>query len=660
MLRAGYRGKLGWGRMDESTQHASSMHGIDLANEADFDLGSLRVRPAKCEVESNGASETLQRRVMQVLVVLGRARGSVVSQDDLVRRCWRGLSVTDDAIFRCISKLRKLAASYADPPYAIETLPGVGYRLTSSGPDDSHEGAEPETQKTARVPLGTLAAAAAVAAAIMLAAVIWIGNGTVPAEHRLTRVSVQPFETLSNSADAGSLARRVPNEIVNQLGDSQIEAVLAGGEAAGKMQPGFVVTGIVRNDPKSASVDVRIEDGATHEAVWSDEFKRDSRQASDLPTEIAARVADILNIAIFARETTPPLNDNSALSALLQIHDMIRDTPEGAWAQMIQRAQDLVAAHPDFAFGHSVLAEAYAEAAQNIHGADQARAMNDSARREANLTLRFDPQDAGAYAVLSEIEPRYSYGAREAILLRGIKVARHPKEPLGALYKYEGVLLDDVGRLNDALTFQLVAQATDEWGAPKTIKLAFAYANMGNMPAARAWLQKAVQRWPNHAAVRDVRKYIAGFYEQPSDALALFNASDEQASADESNAIWRSFVEAKAAHSEQATAAAARSIRQGADEGKISRETEVMMLAALGQTKEAIDTANAAIDDQQLASWIFFTPVTRNLRQDPQFVSLASRMGLVKYWHDSGKPPDVCTGRDSGCSPQLLAALKSS
>ena len=117
--------------MYESAQDAMSVHSIDLAQESDFDLGSLRVRPARCEVEWNGNSRTLQRRVMQVLVALARARGSVVSQNDLVTRCWRGLSVSDDAIYRCISKLRKLAADYPHAPFAIEAIPGVGYRLVA-------------------------------------------------------------------------------------------------------------------------------------------------------------------------------------------------------------------------------------------------------------------------------------------------------------------------------------------------------------------------------------------------------------------------------------------------------------------------------------------------------------------------------------------------
>ena len=71
---------------------------------------------------------------------------------------------------------------------------------------------------------------------------------------------------------------------------------------------------------------------------------------------------------------------------------------------MLERAQSIVARQPEFPFGHSLLAAAYAEAAENVDVPDRARAMNDAARREANLTLKLDPEDAGAYAVLSGLE----------------------------------------------------------------------------------------------------------------------------------------------------------------------------------------------------------------------------------------------------------------
>ena len=645
--------------MYEPTKDATWVHGIDLAQEGDFDLGSLRVRPAKCEVEWDGASQILQRRVMQVLVALAQARGSVISHNDLVIRCWRGLSVSEDAIFRCISKLRKLAVAYGDIPYAIETIPGVGYRLTSPGlaENDPPVGpAPPHAPRSRRL----WVAAAAFLVLVMMGAAFWILQGRAPS-HQLLRVAVQPFETLNDSGDARSLARRIPSEVVDALGDSQIKAAMAGGGTENEPAPGLIVTGILREDGGNMIVDVRIEAGATRAAIWSTEFKRDRRDASDLPLEVAARLADVVNMINFARSADPPLTDDSALTALLQTTEMIRNGLDGDLAPMLEKARSVVARHPTFAFGHSHLAYAYATAAESIGVPAHAQAMRDAARREAQLTLKLDPEDAGAYAVLWQIEPTYNYRAREAILLRGIKVAKHPKQPLGALYSYEGSVLSSVGRLREALSFQLIARATDEWGAPKTVKLALNYANLGNLPEARRWLQTAVQRWPKASNVRAARFYIAGFLEEPTDALAIMDATDATTPPGQSQtAIWRSFIQARAARSKQAAAATIEKVREAAGDGKITRETEIMMLAGLGETKQAIAVTNLALDDSELDPRFLFTPVMSDVRRDPGFVGLASRMGLIKYWRETGKRPDFCTGpaATSECSPQLLAAMK--
>ena len=646
--------------MYESTQDAIWVHSIDLAREPDFDLGSLRVRPASCEVQWNGVPHSLQRRVMQVLVALAQTKGSVVSQEDLVIRCWRGLAVSDDAIYRCISILRKLAANYPDAPFAIEAIPGVGYRLTASSSSQAASLVETPAARDRRFLVGLLTATAALAALILMGAFFWPDRGGVPSVSRPMTVAVQPFDTLSRSEDARVLARRIPNEIVNEFGDSQIETVLERSSTRPGLRPGLIVTGLLRDEAPNVIVDVRIEDGTTHAAIWSMEFSRDRREASDLPLEVAARVADMVNMAIFARTAKPPLTDNSALSALLQTTDVFRDANGGAWAQMLENAQSLVARHPEFAFGHSVLASAYGEAADSITVPAHAKSMRDAARREAELTLKLDPLDAGAYSVLEGIEPTYNYAAREAILLRGLKVAKHPKQPLGALYSYEGTLLSSVGRVREALSFQLIARATDEWGPPKTAKLIRNYASLGNLDASRSWLDKAVRRWPNHSAVRTMRLEMAGFYELPSDGLAILDAIDARSPADKAQTqVWRDFIEAKAARSPQAISAAIKTIHQASAGGKITRETEIMMLAALSQTEQAIAEANRVLDRQQLDPRFLFTPVMRDVRRSPGFVNLAARMGLIKYWRETGKRPDFCTGSTtaSECSPQLIAAL---
>jgi DNA-binding winged helix-turn-helix (wHTH) protein/tetratricopeptide (TPR) repeat protein len=649
--------------MYELTNDGTRVRSVELAQEPEFHLGKLHVRPALCKVGCAGAYEILQRRVMQVLVVLAQAHDSVVSQRELVARCWGGLSVSDDAIYRCISKLRRLAAGYGQAPFTIEAIPGVGYRLTSAGA--THGAADTKTPATAhrRARISALLAIAAALVLVAAGAAFWILQSRAHMPETL-RVAVQPFEAMGDSASGPSLARRISNEVVDVLGDNQIETVLVEDQARGVTNPvgtapGLIVTGILRDDGANAVVDLRLEDGATRAALWSTEFKRDSRKASDLPLEVAARVADAVNIIDFARNADPPLTDDSALTALIQTNDMLRGANDEAWALMLQKARDLVKRHPDFAFGHSLLAAAYAEAAANINVPNQARAMSAAARKEANLTLKLDPQDAGAYAVLSDRLPVYEYSRREAVLLRGIKVAKHPKQPLAALYSYEGLLLGDVGRLREATSFQLVAHAKDEWGPSRTNKLAISYAHIGNLNEARNTLQRAVQFWPDHPGVWKWQQYIAGFYEKPSDAEKVFNSLDARPSLRDSNAIWRTYIAAKVTQGQAAQVASLR-IRSAAGDGVISPENAIMMLAGLGQAKQAIDVANSTLDHHVLQPWILFTPITKNLRQDPGFVRLALRMGLIKYWREIGKRPDFCTdpARRNECSPSLLSALE--
>lgn len=646
--------------MYEPTLDDAWLQGVDLAQVPDFQLGRLQVRPATCEVECDGHRQGLQRRVMQVLVALDQAQGQVVSQDELVQRCWRGLSVSDDAIFRCIGRLRKLAAECAGPPFSIETIPGVGYRLTSN---DGRGAATPPRLRQGRA--GRWGMVLALAAILILAGMFLFNRQDGSASDHVQRVTVQPFEALGTSGEAKALARRIPNEVVDQLGDSQVDSILA---TRATSQPpsrdtaaGLRLTGMVRDDADDVVVEVRLEDAASSTALWSAEFKRDRGSTTDVPLEVAARVADVVNMANFARSADPPLTDAAALSALLQTSEMIRDSASATWAQKIESARGVVDRHPGFAFGHSILASAYMDAANDIDDPQRARAMRELARAQAQRTLKLDPEDAGAYAVLSELVGPTDYLAREKILQQGLRIAKHPKEPLGALYSYQGTMLSSVGRLREALSSQLIAQATDKWGAPKMVKLALTYASLGDFDEARRWLGRAVQLWPHHPSVRAARLSFAGFYEQPSDARATIDAmaTSESIEASSEFTMWRSFVEARAETGGRLSARTADKVRAAMSSGTLTSEAGVTMLAALGQTSQAIAAANQALDRRPLDPRFLFTPAMQPVRRDPGFVALATRMGLVQYWRRTGKRPDFCSeGRvTTDCSKPLLSAI---
>ena len=107
---------------------------IDLAQEPDFMLGSLHVRPASCQVESDVITRHLQPKIMQVLVVLAHARGRAISREELLEVCWGNVIVGDDALHRCIAHLRRLAQGDAKHAFTIITQTKVGYRLVENEP----------------------------------------------------------------------------------------------------------------------------------------------------------------------------------------------------------------------------------------------------------------------------------------------------------------------------------------------------------------------------------------------------------------------------------------------------------------------------------------------------------------------------------------------
>lgn len=107
---------------------------IDLAHEADFRLARLAVSPPRrLLLREDGQQEVVEHRVMQVLIALAKAKGAIVTRDELIQRCWDGRVVGDDAINRVISRLRKASSRMGDGSFVIETITKVGYRLTYEG-----------------------------------------------------------------------------------------------------------------------------------------------------------------------------------------------------------------------------------------------------------------------------------------------------------------------------------------------------------------------------------------------------------------------------------------------------------------------------------------------------------------------------------------------
>ncbi len=622
---------------------------IDLAREADFAVGALRVRPSRREVEADGVCHVLQRRVMQVLVALAHPSAEVVSQDELISRCWGGLAVGEDAVGRCIGQLRRVAAGWPAPPFEITTIAGVGYRLDPAAIPPAPDDRSPEPVRRWR--RGRLML---VAAALALAAVAgaWIAMARRAPEQRTAfRVVVAPLRALGEGANTRQLAGAVGDELLGVLGSNQIEALsqadaglkdLSSAQDAARREVGLIFDGSAQDDGRQARVVIRLLDAKTRVSLWSAEFNKTSGAAQDLPAEVAARAGDIVALAQFALTASPPLRDDAALSALLEAHDLVRTDQSHNWARHLALGQQVVKAAPDFAFGHSMLALAYTYATRWDTMPQQKPEFIAGARSEAAKALALDPHDAGAYFALSRLEP--GYARREAILAKGLSISDHPRPPLAALNNDEGEVLFAVGRLRDGLPFNQRSLALDPLSPVKVVSAMYAYAMMGRDNDAADALGEGLKRWPNHPQVRKAQLYFLTFYGRPEAALSLLD-NRAAASADlepEAAEAWRAYLTAMQTREPRLMLRTAASLAALADRGAFDRWIAAPMLSRLGAMDLAFEVTDHVAGEPFPDPRFLFTPAAAAMRRDPRFMPLAARLGLVDYWRATGKWPDFC------------------
>ena len=147
---------------------------IVLARELPFNIGNLRVHPSTRQVERGDLWETLEPRVMQVLVALARSDGRIVTRDELMDWCWEGRIVSEDALNRAISRLRQVAAEVGEGSFGVETITTGGYRLVSCGAGRSRNAPRSEPVERATSSRRTwIAGATAAVGAAAAGGLIW-------------------------------------------------------------------------------------------------------------------------------------------------------------------------------------------------------------------------------------------------------------------------------------------------------------------------------------------------------------------------------------------------------------------------------------------------------------------------------------------------------
>ena len=97
--------------------------------QAGFWVDDWYVDPSSNLLLKDGETCRVEPKVMHVLVCLAEQPMRTVTKEAFMQEVWNGTVVTDDALSRCISELRKVLGGSPRNPQFIETIRKSGYRL---------------------------------------------------------------------------------------------------------------------------------------------------------------------------------------------------------------------------------------------------------------------------------------------------------------------------------------------------------------------------------------------------------------------------------------------------------------------------------------------------------------------------------------------------
>jgi DNA-binding winged helix-turn-helix (wHTH) protein/tetratricopeptide (TPR) repeat protein len=616
---------------------------IDLRRAGEFRVGAASVRPKLREVVFDGRTIKVQPRVMQVLVALANAHGEVVSRDDLVDACWGRRAVSEDAINRCIQKLRRLAETELGGAFAIETLFGVGYRLSWQ------DVAAPERQSLQQRGRRWRSFALVVAGLLVSGVAAWLVLSHAGPQSAPRGIALAPFQ----SADADPLARGVAQSLTDAVSGRLAAAGLkvaalgssGGVEEAQRRGAVLLLGGLVRADERNVDLDVRAEDARSQAVLWASTVSRPRILQQALQEQVAVKLADVLRCALNERNFQGGRPEEQTLRLLLQACDRWHDP--GAQDTVRDLLKRVTVREPGAAAAWSSLALADAAAAMALPSDDplpaaQTASFAKEARAAAGTALRLDPTDGNAYVALADLEPANgAFAARQQYLSRGLAL----QADNALLNDREAELLFRIGRLDEGIAFANRAVNLDPLSPDLSVDLAVGLANGGYMAGAREQIERAVRVWPDFARASRIRIAIEARLGDPDRALALLAEANAPRSAYEREDLdeWRNLALTRKGREPARVEAFVRETLKEFDAGQRYASNAMLMLENVGAVNDVFALAARATPADPVDPEVLFRPFADGVRRDPRFMPLAAKLGVVDYWRTSGKWPDFCS-----------------
>jgi TolB-like protein/Tfp pilus assembly protein PilF len=577
-----------------------------------FDIFELHTRAG--ELRKRGVKLRLQGQPLQVLAMLLKRAGDLVTREELRAEIWPADTFVDfdHSLHNAVARIRQTLGDSAETPRYIETLPRRGYRFI--------ERVDELTPETLRPP---------------------IIHSRKFDPRGIQSVAVLPLEDLSRDPGHDYFADGMTEALITSLAKIKALRVISRTSAmqykgartslpqiARELNVDAVIEGSVLRSGERIRITTQLIHATSDQHLWAESYERDFRDILSLQSEIARQVANEVRIVLTPEERA---RLGSARQVNPEAHELYlkaryfwnKRTDESV-KKAISFFQRAIDNDPTYAEAYAGLADSY-----NILGYYNALSPIEAypkGKAAALKALELDNSLGEPHATLGVVKRDFEWdwsGAEEEFQ-RAIELNPGCVEA----YHWHSTLLSMLGRQGEALREKKRALAMDPLSVVITTDLARMLYFARDYEQSLQQYQTALDMDPNFASAHLWRAHV---YEQQG----LFEQAISELKTGMRLSSESTFALAKLGHGyamagryEEAQVVL-EELNALSSQRYVSPYDIAMVHVGLQDKDEAFAWLQRAFDQRSLwLGYLNVEPQLDPLRSDPRFQELLGRIGL--------------------------------
>jgi TolB-like protein/DNA-binding winged helix-turn-helix (wHTH) protein/Tfp pilus assembly protein PilF len=460
-----------------------------------YQFGDFQLDCGRFELVRNGHSLRIERKPMELLILLVSRRGQLVSRTEIAQRLWSSevFVDTEHGINTAIRKLRHLLRDDPEDPKFIQTVTGMGYRfiapitaVEATSAEAASPGAPaPVPVVAAEVPVISAAPPIAktrprfwltvgISTAVLVATLaLTLGSHPLAARllHRdsqpaITSLAVIPLDNLSGDPNQEYFADGMTDELITMLArnsnlriTSRTSVMQYKGarkplpEIARALDVDAILEGSISRSSGSVHMNLQLIRADTDTHLWAESYDRTGNEVAALPDDAAREIAERLHSAAVGtghvRFVSPEAHD-----AFLRGRYFLEKREADKSAGYFQQA---ISIDPSWSQAYSGLARALQS--EGVLGMMPPSDATEKGKAAARRAIELDPENGDAYSTLGLIQATYEWQWEdaEANLKHGIALSPNSSE---AEFNYV-LYLDSVNRPEEAVAHMRKALELD-------------------------------------------------------------------------------------------------------------------------------------------------------------------------------------------------------